>query len=223
DVGQLATSLPLLGKNAKVTVAKALDAAEAVDELRFEVQHFFDTHGAVTTDDLNNQLNSIFSGATKTLSHLGAAVPSPEGISDANIATADVYQFQLTLDDSTTVTVIADVDADPAPALSGGGTTVTVGFDRSAGADNSAIDPEDRTVANLVKALNLGLAALNATAGGVFAAQRNGRIAFQVVSTTINKLELEGLAAADRTKPCFQTGAPLPRAQTKAVLPRPRT
>src|SRR5207248_9551768 len=161
-----------LGGSAKVTVAKALDAAEAIDELRFEVQHFFDTHGSVTTDDLKNQLNSVFSGVTKTLTHLGAAVLSPEGIADANIASADVYQFKLTLDGTTTVTVVVDVDDSPVPALSGGGTTVTVGFDPSAGTHTDQIDPEDLTVANPVGALNQGLRVRNATAGCVLAARR---------------------------------------------------
>src|SRR5207248_6005738 len=97
-------------------------------------------------------------------------------------------------------------DASPLPALSGGGTTVTVGFDPSAGTHTDQIDPEDLTVANLVGALNKGLSVLNATAGGVFAAQRNGRIAFQVLSTEVNKLEVEGLAGAARAKLGFPDG-----------------
>src|SRR5207253_1999000 len=108
--------------------------------------------------------------------------------------------------------------------VSGGGTTVTVGFDRSAGASNSAIDPEDRTVANLVSALNLGLSTLNATAGGVFAAQRDGRIAFQVLSTEINKLSVEGLVGAvpaedqSISKLGFNLGVPVVLDNVKEVL-----
>ena len=202
EVGEFAATLPLLGKNADVAVAKALGFAETIDELRFEVHKFFEEHPTVTTHDLISQLNSIFNSATKTLEYLGAAVLAPLEINNAIIGppppgvsfidAADVYEFKLTLD-ATLVTVIVDVDASPAPAPSGGGAIVTVGFDRSAGATTSAIEVEDLTVANLVNALNAGLSTLNATSGTVIAAQRDGRIAFQVVGTEIDQFAVEGL------------------------------
>ena len=114
-----------IGKNAEVSVAKALDLAEAVDALRFQVQQFFADHASVTTDALIAKLNAVFDGIVpESLRHLGPAVLSPLATTDAAIASTDVFEFHLALD-SNTVTVKVDVDASPVPAVVGN--VVTVG------------------------------------------------------------------------------------------------
>ncbi len=199
QVGGLATSLPLIGGNASVAVSKALDFAEALDELRLEVEEFFANNPTVTTNDLVDYINSIFSSATRTLQHLGAAIFSPNAIVDGDILAADVYEFQLTLDGATTVHLVVDVNAaDPTPTLSGGGSTVTVGI--------APAGPY--TVAQLRNAINAGLSTLNATSGAVLAAERGGRIAFEVVSTEMKQFSVEGLQAAI-TKLGFKSLSPV--------------
>src|SRR5690242_18040065 len=206
QVGELATSLPLIGKNAEVTVAKALDFAEAVDELRFQVQQFFADHATVTTDTLIADLNTLLHGLTpESLAHLGPAVLSPLAISDPSIAASDVFEFHVGLD-SHTVTVKVDVDASPAPNVVGD--AVTVGFNPKGGADDNVLEASELTVARLVDALNAGLGALGTTSGKVAAVARNGRIAFDVIDTSVGTLSVEGAQQAI-SKRGFVAGVPV--------------
>src|SRR6185436_17991074 len=183
EIGGLATSLPLLGGSADVAVSKAVDFAEAIDELRLEVEEFFDSHPIVTTDDLIGYLNTAFAPLAKVLEHLGPSVLSPSAITGADIAASDVYEFELVVD-GTTVTLIVDVDAAvPAPTLSNGGSTVTVGI--------APTGPY--TVDQLVSAITAGLSTLDATAGNVVATERDGRLALQAVGTEIENFAVEAL------------------------------
>ncbi len=96
EVGDLATELPLIGGSAEVTVAKALDFAEALDEVRLEVGKFFDgIPGDLTTDKLLERLNTELAGV---LDHLGAAVLSPKALIDSDVSAGDLYQFALVID-----------------------------------------------------------------------------------------------------------------------------
>jgi Ca2+-binding RTX toxin-like protein len=174
-VGEFATALPLLGGSAEVTVGKALDLAEALDELRVQVSEFFAATPTVTTDALIAELDSLFGGAGRPpLSHLGAAILSPGAVTDADVNPGDTFNFSVTLNSGTPVAINAT------------------------GAD---------TVADLVVALNTALGAEVATSGQIVAAERNGRIAFQVVGTEINTFSVLAAVGAARTKLGFSNTA----------------
>ncbi|HXF83080.1 MAG TPA: LEPR-XLL domain-containing protein, partial [bacterium] len=97
-VGNFAQALPLLGGSADVAVAKIVGFAEALDELRLEVQRFFDAVPSVTTDDLIGYLNLLFTGAGRDLASLGAAILSPKSVNDTLVESGDTYAFNLSLD-----------------------------------------------------------------------------------------------------------------------------
>ncbi|NOQ17053.1 MAG: LEPR-XLL domain-containing protein, partial [Methyloprofundus sp.] len=75
-LGDLDAALPLIGKNAEVTIAQALDFVESIDTLRARLEAFItdtvDDAGKVTTDDLIGFFNGINGSADDVLSHLGA-------------------------------------------------------------------------------------------------------------------------------------------------------
>ena len=98
--GNFLTDLPVIGKNADVTISKALDFAEALDEVRFQVEKFFDGLPSLTTQQLITFLNDKFQVAgvsyVGALDHFGAAIFSAKSI--ATTLGGEEYDFKLTID-----------------------------------------------------------------------------------------------------------------------------
>ena len=180
DVGQFATALPLIGKNAEVTIGKALGFAEALDEIRFQVEEFFDDLSSLTTKDLIDFLEAKFtaggSAYVGALKHLGAAILAGKPILDTDIEAADIYDFKLTVNG---VEYHAVIDVDRVGAVSVTGNTATFGL--GAG---------PYTVANLLGAVNAALVELDDIAGQIVVQARDGRVAFQSVSTEIDSFSV---------------------------------
>ena len=103
-IGNLAKELPIIAGSAETTVAKAMDFAEALGEVRFEIDQFLKDETAFTTDGLITELNNKL--ASKELEHLGASIISP--LAADNIENTDNYDFDLVIDgDSIEVRVSA--------------------------------------------------------------------------------------------------------------------
>jgi Ca2+-binding RTX toxin-like protein len=167
DVGGFATSLPLLGGSADVAVSKALGLAEAVDQLRLEVEQFFIATPVVTTDALIAQINSVFDGAlAKVVTHLGPSIVSPNRL--AALADADVLGFNLSFDGGAPTAISVDVDTELAA---------------------------DRSATHLADVINSKLALAN-VADKVTAVANDGRLAFRVVSTEVDQFSVLGSGAA---------------------------
>ena len=206
SVAEFATTLPLVGGNADVAIAKALDFAEALDELRLEVESLFGSITTVTTDALIARLNSVFNAAglpdaDKVLDHLGAAALSPQKILDSAIDALDTYSFNINID-STVYTIIVDVDT-TSPGVSGN--TVTVG-----------IDPSKLTLAGLGEAIQSGIAQLGLSTE-IGAKVRDGRLAIQAFGTGIQNFSVEGLADSI-TKLGYEAAAPIVISNVQDVL-----
>ena len=108
-LGQLGSELPLIGKNVGASVGSALDIVEALDEFRVQVKDVAGGAGVITAGELVDELNARLGGLGQTIAHLGPAIVSDSLLEDADIASGDSFNFDLTLDGATTPIVVTGV------------------------------------------------------------------------------------------------------------------